>query len=112
MRLKKLLLIRKDGQKDDGKGGPVKIMRPQKKKPEVELPQRETVTLAPLISETESSPVKVDVKLPEVQKSTSNAPAHNLESATQIIWAILMDNAAEGIEVAVLVGKVLAKGVS
>ena len=54
----------------------------------------------------------MDVKLPEVQKSTSNAPAHNLESATQIIWAILMDNAAEGIEVAVLVGKVLANGVS
>ena len=94
------------------KGGSEKIMRPQKKKPEVELPQRVTVTLAPLISETDSSPVKMDVKLPEVLKSTSKAPAHDQESATKIIWAILMDNAAGGIEVAVLVGMVLAKGVS
>jgi hypothetical protein len=54
----------------------------------------------------------MDVKLPEVLKSSSKAPAHNQKSATKIIWAILMDNAAEGIEVAVLVGMVLAKGVS
>jgi len=54
----------------------------------------------------------MDVKLPEVLKSTSKAPAHDQESATKIIWAILMDNAAGGIEVAVLVGMVLAKGVS
>ena len=77
----------------------------------VEKPKRETVILAPLISETESSPVKMDVKLPEVLKSSSKAPAHNQKSATKIIWAILMDNAAEGIEIEVLVGMVLVKGV-
>jgi len=53
----------------------------------------------------------MDVKLPEVLKSSSKAPAHNQKSATKIIWAILMDNAAEGIEIEVLVGMVLAKGV-
>ena len=54
----------------------------------------------------------MDFKLPEVLKSTNKAPAHNQKSAMQIIWAILTDNAADGIEVAVLVGKVMAKGVS